>query len=462
MQQVVHEKPETRRPVVFKHKTWDEQWVPTDEFGKQVILLDRRAEVEQHDNDVYVGEVLYFLEMTHTSPSVPDLILAVCRLHAAERMVIGTGCIVEDVRQALFRGQATNSHIRVHPEQPQGEDAFGYAFADILNNCAEPKQYDVAGKKHLLEAAKDKAVLSAVLDECWPCDTQTAIPYPLKKTHRFSIAAPPYTERICYTTFNYCAGYTADNVVYAKEAVFAAFREYTPSPSLPTPLRPSLWVVLTVHLVMYRKQGNVRNYPARYYFQDEGKDGQGGRKKGPLPSADGLAKALDLAEAWHQSELGRYYQAGKCPPANVMFKGEEVCEVTPHWEAAAQQIVSLPLVGTAASPKLHGLVGVLAQQQKRAGGIIKHNTNAVKNLADTQAVPGDNVDEGSSPEPPAKNAKQPAKPAAGGLAQGRGGAGARAGGGALGSRAGRRAAVAAAATREQQAGRQGGPSQNRM
>jgi len=73
--------------------------------------------------------------------------------------------------------------------------------------------------------------------------------------------------------------------------------------------------------------------------------------------------------------------------------------------------VSLPLPGTAASPKLHGLVGVLAQQQKRAGGIIKHNTNAVKNLAaSTQAVPGDNVDEGSSPEPPAKKAKQPAKP----------------------------------------------------
>eukprot|EP00873_Tetraselmis_striata_P006977 jgi/Tetstr1/427241/TSEL_017428.t1 len=143
-----------------------------------------------------------------------------------------------------------------------------------------------------------------------------------------------------------------------------------------------------------------------------------------------------------------------------MFKGEEeVCEVTPHWEAAAQQIVSLPLPGTAASPKLHGLAGV---QQKRAGGIIKHNTNSVKNLAATQAVPGDNVDEGSSPEPPAKKAKQPAKPAAGGLVQGRGGAGARAGGGALGSRAGRRAAVAAAATREQQAGRRGGPSQNRM
>eukprot|EP00873_Tetraselmis_striata_P002517 jgi/Tetstr1/422781/TSEL_013578.t1 len=60
--QVVHEKPETRRHVVFKHKTWDEQWVPANECGKQAILRDRRAEVEVHDNDVYVGEVLYFLE----------------------------------------------------------------------------------------------------------------------------------------------------------------------------------------------------------------------------------------------------------------------------------------------------------------------------------------------------------------------------------------------------------------
>eukprot|EP00873_Tetraselmis_striata_P000871 jgi/Tetstr1/421135/TSEL_012178.t1 len=136
------------------------------------------------------------------------------------------------------------------------------------------------------------------------------------------------------------------------------------------------------------KQGNVRNYLAPHYFLDEGNDGQGGRKKGPLPSADRLAKALGIAEAWHHSELGRYYQAaGKCPPRDVMFKGEEeVCE-------------------------------------KRAGGIIKHNTNAVKNLAAKQAVPGDNVDEGSSPEPPAKQAKQPAKPAAGGPARGRGGAG---------------------------------------
>eukprot|EP00873_Tetraselmis_striata_P038218 jgi/Tetstr1/458482/TSEL_004336.t1 len=261
-----------------------------------------------------------------------------------------------------------------------------YAFADILNNCAEPKQYDAAGKKHLLEAAKDKAVLSDVFDECWPRDTQTGIPYPLKKTPMFPIAAP-------------------------------------------------------------RKQENVRNYLARHYFHDDGKDGQGGRKKGPLPSPDRLAKALFLAVEWHQSEMGRYYQAGKCPPRDVMFKGEEeVCEVTPHSEAAVptfggkpivsivqrNKIVSFPLAGIAASPKLHGLVGVLAQQQKRAGGIIKHNTNAVKNLAATKAVPGDNVDEGSSPEPPAKKAKHPAKPAAGGLARGHGGAGTRAGGGALG------------------------------
>eukprot|EP00873_Tetraselmis_striata_P043400 jgi/Tetstr1/463664/TSEL_008525.t1 len=30
-------------------------------------------------------------------------------------LYVCTGCIVEDVRQALFRGQATNNHIRVHP-----------------------------------------------------------------------------------------------------------------------------------------------------------------------------------------------------------------------------------------------------------------------------------------------------------------------------------------------------------
>eukprot|EP00873_Tetraselmis_striata_P007588 jgi/Tetstr1/427852/TSEL_017930.t1 len=110
-----------------------------------------------------------------------------------------------------------------------------------------------------------------------------------------------------------------------------------------------------------------------------------------------------------------------------MFKGEEeVYEVTRHSEAAGRVAAA---GGHRCLAKLHGLVGVLAQQQKRAGGIIKHNTNAVKNFAATQAVPaGDNVDEGSSPEPPAKKAKQPAKPAAGVPARGQGGAWVRAGG----------------------------------
>eukprot|EP00873_Tetraselmis_striata_P028276 jgi/Tetstr1/448540/TSEL_035800.t1 len=278
--------------------------------------------------------------------------------------------------------------------------------------------------------AQDKAVLSGVVDECWPRDIQTGIPYSLKKTPRFPIAAPPCIERMCYATFNYRAGYTAANHIYAKETVIAAFPEYTPSPFLPTPLRPSLWVVLT----------------------------------GPLPSEDRLAKALDLVEAWHQSKLGKYYQAGKCFASNVMFKGEEeVCEVTPHSEAQRNTVVSMPLAGTDVSPTLHGLVGVLKQQKKRPGGIIKHNTNAVKNLAATQTVPGVNVDEGSSPEPPSKKAKQPAKPAAGVPARGRDGDGAKAGGGAFGSRAGSHAAVAAASTtRELHARRRGGPDQHRI
>eukprot|EP00873_Tetraselmis_striata_P018274 jgi/Tetstr1/438538/TSEL_027090.t1 len=206
--------------------------------------------------------------------------------HIEEKL---TGRIVEDVRRALVRGQATNNHIRVHPEQPQSEDALGYAFADILNNCAEPKQWGS------LRLARDPR---------------------------------------------------------------------------------------------------------------------------PVPTF-----------------------GGKLIVSSVQ----------------RNKVVSLPLAGTAASPKLHyGLVGVPAHQQKRAGGIIKHNTNAVKNLAATQAVPGYNVDEGSSPEPLAKKVKQPAKPAAGVLARGRGGAEARASGGACGSRAGRQAAVAATSTGEQQAGRRGG------
>eukprot|EP00873_Tetraselmis_striata_P007404 jgi/Tetstr1/427668/TSEL_017793.t1 len=387
-----------------------------------------------------------------------------------------TGRIVEDVRPAVFRGHATSNHISVHPQQPQGEDAFGYAFADILNNCAKRKQYDDAGKKNMLEAgfqvsdhgfdmstgvknasvdcpshaltsrgpestlkAHDKAVLSDVFDDCWPRDTQTGIPYDLmKKTPRFLIAASPYIERICYAIFNYRAGYTAANHIFTKEIVMAAFRKYTPSPLHPTPLRPSLCVVLTVHLVMYMKPGSVRN----------------------------------SLEALHHSELGRYYQDGKCPPSNVVFKGEEeVCEMPAQslrWTIVSSvqrnKVVSLLLPGTVASPKLPGyLVGVMAQQQKRAGGIIKHNTNAIKNMAATQAVPGDNVDEGSSPEPPARKGEPPAKPAVGVPARGRAGAGAMAGSGAFESRGGRLGPVAAAAsTREQKAGSCGGPGRNRI
>eukprot|EP00873_Tetraselmis_striata_P042188 jgi/Tetstr1/462452/TSEL_007449.t1 len=119
-----------------------------------------------------------------------------------------------------------------------------------------------------------------------------------------------------------------------------------------------------------------------------------------MPSADRLAKALDLAEAWHESEMERYYQAGRYPPYNGIFNGEEdVCEqVTPHSEAAVptfggkpivssvqrNKVVEVPLAGTAASQELSATLGMLKQQQKKAGGIIKHNTNVVKNMAATR------------------------------------------------------------------------------
>eukprot|EP00873_Tetraselmis_striata_P003754 jgi/Tetstr1/424018/TSEL_014629.t1 len=134
----------------------------------------------------------------------------------------------------------------------------------------------------------------------------------------------------------------------------------------------------------------------------------------------------------------------QAPPSNVAFKGEEeVCEVTPYSGAAAlvgyavNKVVPLPFAGTAASPELHGYVGVSDEAPSKEGG--RHNqaptrinTNAVKNLVATQAFPGDNVDKGSGPEPPAKKATQPAKPAAGVPAWGGGGGGARAGGGPFG------------------------------
>eukprot|EP00873_Tetraselmis_striata_P008809 jgi/Tetstr1/429073/TSEL_019037.t1 len=93
-----------------------------------------------------------------------------------------------------------------------------------------------------------------------------------------------------------------------------------------------------------------------------------------------------------------------------MFKGEEeVCEVTPHSEAAGprpvptfggkltvsslqrNKVVALPVVGTAASPELHNVVGALEHQQMKAGGIINFNTDTVKNLAATRVFLGDNL-----------------------------------------------------------------------
>eukprot|EP00873_Tetraselmis_striata_P007403 jgi/Tetstr1/427667/TSEL_017792.t1 len=119
--QVVHEKPETRRHVVFQHKTWDEHCMPNDEYGKHAILRARRAEVEQHDNHVYVGEVLYFLEVTHTSPSVPDLTLGVSRLHAAERIV---------TRSSLGTG-VWLSKAPLRPTIRKGHDSFPVALKHI-------------------------------------------------------------------------------------------------------------------------------------------------------------------------------------------------------------------------------------------------------------------------------------------------------------------------------------------
>eukprot|EP00873_Tetraselmis_striata_P039208 jgi/Tetstr1/459472/TSEL_004839.t1 len=187
-------------------------------------------------------------------------------------------------------GHATNNHIRVHPEQPQGEDAFGYAVADIPNTYAERKQYDEAGSD------MGNGVRNASVDG--PSHTlktrglESTLKEDAEVSHR---RAPVHRADLLRYAFNYRAGYTAENHFYAKETVIAAFREHTPSFFLLTPLRPSLWVVLTVHLVLYITQGNVGYCLARHYFQNDGKDGQVGRKKGPLPIEDRLAKVLDLA-----------------------------------------------------------------------------------------------------------------------------------------------------------------------
>eukprot|EP00873_Tetraselmis_striata_P044549 jgi/Tetstr1/464813/TSEL_009552.t1 len=71
----------------------------------------------------------------------------------------------------------------------------------------------------------------------------------------------------------------------------------------------------------------------------------------------------------------------------------------------------------------HYLRDVGKDPHDKGGRHLKHNTNAVKNLAATPVFHGDNVDEGNSPELPAKKAKQPGKPAAGVPSRGRGCAG---------------------------------------
>eukprot|EP00873_Tetraselmis_striata_P006942 jgi/Tetstr1/427206/TSEL_017394.t1 len=108
------------------------------------------------------------------------------------------------------------------------------------------------------------------------------------------------------------------------------------------------------------------------------------------------------------------------------------------------------IAGTAASPKLNGMVGVLRQHQKKPGGIIKHNTNAVKNLAATQAFTGDNyltstraaiarIPRPRRPSsPPSQRMEcRPIQGRGDAGARARGGAGARAAGGPLGTRGSR-------------------------
>eukprot|EP00873_Tetraselmis_striata_P014678 jgi/Tetstr1/434942/TSEL_023938.t1 len=118
---VVHEKSKTRGHVVFMHKTWNEQWGPTEEYGKHAIVRDRRAEAEQHDNHVYVGEVQYVM-VIHTSPSVPDLALDVCRQHGAERVMIGS---------PLGTGVWQQSKATLLPNIRKGHHAFSVALKHI-------------------------------------------------------------------------------------------------------------------------------------------------------------------------------------------------------------------------------------------------------------------------------------------------------------------------------------------
>eukprot|EP00873_Tetraselmis_striata_P012486 jgi/Tetstr1/432750/TSEL_022116.t1 len=175
----------------------------------------------------------------------------------------------------------------------------------------------------------------------------------------------------------------------------------------------------------------LQPYPSAVnnFFKDHGRE--------QMALSDLLSKVRKGLAAWHVTLHPELLRAPL--PARVVMKALTLAkalrlELGLTWgtDPGTVPVVMAPLVHrTSATPLLRP-----DPQMKRAGGIIKRNTNAVKNLAARQAVLGDNVDEGSSPEPPAKKTKQPAKPAGGGPARGRGGDGARAGGGAFGSRAG--------------------------
>eukprot|EP00873_Tetraselmis_striata_P029287 jgi/Tetstr1/449551/TSEL_036638.t1 len=72
--------------------TWDEQWAPNDEYGKHAMLRDRRAEVEQHDNYVYVGDMPYFLESK--APLRPNIRKGHHAFHVALKHIEGVASML--------------------------------------------------------------------------------------------------------------------------------------------------------------------------------------------------------------------------------------------------------------------------------------------------------------------------------------------------------------------------------
>eukprot|EP00873_Tetraselmis_striata_P034255 jgi/Tetstr1/454519/TSEL_041417.t1 len=117
-----------------------------------------RAEVEQHDNDVYVGEKLYYLEVTHTSPSVLDLTLAVCRLHAAERMLIGS-----PLGTGVWQSKAP-----LRPSLRKGHNAFPVTLQHIEEKLPpSPRTYNhsPSGKCHVGSTCDDEEELELNYEE---------------------------------------------------------------------------------------------------------------------------------------------------------------------------------------------------------------------------------------------------------------------------------------------------------